>query len=339
MATRRRIYAARAIRRRAAPDALVPSWRVPVHLVRSIYAAASVARAAAPLAVLLVVAVLVGLVRTVYAATTIARTATMPTFASHFKTPFVCALYQIAASAAAAFGAQRMLRTARNAALAKKAVRIAENAVLRIFRREKAERTRLRAKSTSNAALGDTNPAFAGIDHLVDLSHRTDRAPEIPVEEKPSDKPNGRRRDNHHVEEETPFANRRRTHDGVECAYKRYHDEERCLLREKRSRDPPPRVRQERIERAPRTEIAASMPSAVAKSPDKANRHVQEEAVCKIRIAPAESQHNHEQYRLYGTLNANLTMLFHVTYYSINPQRLCAAQENQGIARDCPQNF
>ena len=58
------------------------------------------------------------------------------------------------------------------------------------------------------------------------------------------------------------------------------------------------------------------MPSAVAKSPNKANRHVQEEAVCKIRIAPAECQHNHEQHRFYDTLSANLAMLFHATYYS-----------------------
>ena len=64
------------------------------------------------------------------------------------------------------------------------------------------------------------------------------------------------------------------------------------------------------------------MPSAVAKSPDKANRHVQEEAVCKIRIAPAERQHNNEQHRLYDTLNANLTMLFHVAYYTKPPREL-----------------
>ena len=114
-----------------------------------------------------------------------------------------------------------MLRTACDAASAKKAVRIAENAVLRISWRRKAERTRLRAKSASNAAVRDADAALPGIDHLVYLSHRTDRAPKEPVEDKPSDKPDGRRRDNHHIEEETPFANRRRTHDGVECAYMR----------------------------------------------------------------------------------------------------------------------
>jgi len=85
VATRRRIYAAGAIRRRSAPNALVPAGAVPMHLVRSIYAAAPVACAAAPLAVLFVVAVLVGLVRTVDAATTIARTAAMPTFACHLE--------------------------------------------------------------------------------------------------------------------------------------------------------------------------------------------------------------------------------------------------------------
>ena len=156
----------------------------------------------------------------------------------------------------------------------------------------------------------------------VYLAHRTDRAPEIPVEDKPSDKPDGRRHDNHHIEQETPFANRRRTHDGIERAYKRDHDEERRLLQQKRRGNLPPRIRQERIERAPRTEIATSMPSAVAKSSDKANSHVQEEAVCKIRIAPTECQHNHEQHRFYNTLNANLAMLFHATYYTKPPRAL-----------------
>ena len=93
-----------------------------------------------------------------------------------------------------------MLRTACDAASAKKAVRIAENAALRISRRRKAERTRLRAKSASNAAVRDADAALPGIDHLVYLSHRTDRAPKEPVEDKPSDKPDGRRRDNHHIE-------------------------------------------------------------------------------------------------------------------------------------------
>ena len=113
VATRRRIYAARAIRRRTAPDALVPAGTVPVHLVRSIYAATPVACATAPLAVLFVVAVLVGLVRTVYTATTIARTAAMPTFASHLKTPFVCALYQKCRAATAIIEPCRTCRSCR----------------------------------------------------------------------------------------------------------------------------------------------------------------------------------------------------------------------------------
>ena len=85
---RRRIDAAGAIRRRAAPNALVSARAVPMRLVGGVDAAAPVACAAAPLAVLLVVAMLVGLVRTVDAAPAIARTAAMPTFASHFRTPF-----------------------------------------------------------------------------------------------------------------------------------------------------------------------------------------------------------------------------------------------------------
>ena len=89
MATSRRIYAASAIRRRAAPDALVPAGTVPVHLVRSIYATAPVACATTPLAVLFVVAMLVDLVGTVDAATTVARAAAMPAFACHFRVPFV----------------------------------------------------------------------------------------------------------------------------------------------------------------------------------------------------------------------------------------------------------
>ena len=108
VATRRRIYAAGAIRRRAAPDALVPAGAMPVYLVGGIYTAVPIACAAAPLAVLFVVAVLVNLVRAVDTAMTIARTATMPTFARHFRIPFGVdilpnlphlrrALYQIAA--------------------------------------------------------------------------------------------------------------------------------------------------------------------------------------------------------------------------------------------------
>ena len=84
-----------------------------MYLVRSIYAATPVACATAPLAVLFVVAVLMGLVRTVYAATTIARTAAMPTFASHFKTPFVCALYQKCRAATAIIEPCRTCRSCR----------------------------------------------------------------------------------------------------------------------------------------------------------------------------------------------------------------------------------
>ena len=101
VATRRRIYAAGAIRRRAAPDALVPARAVPMHLVRSIYAAAPVACAAAPLAVLLVVAMLVCLVRTVDAATAIARTSAMPTFACHLELLSLVIFYQISRISAA----------------------------------------------------------------------------------------------------------------------------------------------------------------------------------------------------------------------------------------------
>ena len=108
---RRRIYAAGAIRRRAAPDALVPAGAVPMYLVGGIYATVPVACAAAPLAVLFVVTVLVDLVRAVDAAVAVARTAAMPTFARHLKAPFVVdflldpqhvhrTLYQIAANTA-----------------------------------------------------------------------------------------------------------------------------------------------------------------------------------------------------------------------------------------------
>ena len=86
---RRRIYAAGAIRRRTAPNALVPAWAVPVHLVRSIYATAPIACATAPLAVLFDVAMLVCLVGTVDAATPVARAAAVPAFACHFRIPFV----------------------------------------------------------------------------------------------------------------------------------------------------------------------------------------------------------------------------------------------------------
>ena len=84
MAASRRIYAAGAVRRRAAPNALVRAWSVPVHLVGGVYAAMAVACAAAPLAVLLVVAMLVDLVGTVDTAMSVARAAAMPTFACHF---------------------------------------------------------------------------------------------------------------------------------------------------------------------------------------------------------------------------------------------------------------
>ena len=83
VAARRRIDAAGAVRRRAAPDALVSAGAMPVYLVGGVYAAAPVTRAAAPLAVLFVVAMLVDLVRTVDAAMSVARAAAMPTFARH----------------------------------------------------------------------------------------------------------------------------------------------------------------------------------------------------------------------------------------------------------------
>ena len=88
MATRRRIYAAGAIRRRATPDALVPAGAMPVYLVGRVYAAVPIACAAAPLAMLFVVTVLVDLVRTVDTAMTVACAAAMPTFARHLRTPF-----------------------------------------------------------------------------------------------------------------------------------------------------------------------------------------------------------------------------------------------------------
>ena len=83
MAVSRRIYAAGAVRRRAAPDALVRTGAVPVYLVGGVYAAMAVACTATPLAVLLVVAMLVDLVRAVYAAMAVARAAAMPTFTRH----------------------------------------------------------------------------------------------------------------------------------------------------------------------------------------------------------------------------------------------------------------
>ena len=59
MATRRGVGAARAVGRRAAPDALVAARAVPVNPIRSIRASVPVARRTAPFAVLLVVPVLV----------------------------------------------------------------------------------------------------------------------------------------------------------------------------------------------------------------------------------------------------------------------------------------
>ena len=81
----RRVDAAGAVRRRAAPDALVPARTMPVYLVRGVDAAMAVARAAAPLAVLFVVTVLVDLVRTVYAAVPVACAAAMSAFARHLQ--------------------------------------------------------------------------------------------------------------------------------------------------------------------------------------------------------------------------------------------------------------
>ena len=72
VATRRGIYASGAIRRRAAPNALVPAGAVPMYLVGGVYAAMAVACATAPLAVLFIVTVLVDLVWTVDTAMTIA---------------------------------------------------------------------------------------------------------------------------------------------------------------------------------------------------------------------------------------------------------------------------
>ena len=83
VAVSRRIDAAGAVSRRAAPNALVRAGAVPVYLVGGVYAAMAVACATAPLAVLLVVAMLVDLIWTVYAAMAVARAAAMPTFACH----------------------------------------------------------------------------------------------------------------------------------------------------------------------------------------------------------------------------------------------------------------
>ena len=65
MAARRGVGASRAVGRRAAPNALVRTWTVSVHPVRSIRAPVTVARRTAPFAVLLVVAMLVNPVRAV----------------------------------------------------------------------------------------------------------------------------------------------------------------------------------------------------------------------------------------------------------------------------------
>ena len=59
MAARGGVGAARAVGRRAAPDALVAARAVPVNPIRAIRASVPVARRTAPFAVLLVVPVLV----------------------------------------------------------------------------------------------------------------------------------------------------------------------------------------------------------------------------------------------------------------------------------------
>ena len=79
----RRVDAAGAVRRRAAPNALVRTGAVSVYLVWRVYAAMAVTCATAPLAVLFVVAMLVNLVWTVDAAMAVARAAAMPTFTRH----------------------------------------------------------------------------------------------------------------------------------------------------------------------------------------------------------------------------------------------------------------
>ena len=109
MAVSRRIYAAGAVRRRAAPDALIRAGAVTVYLVGGVYAAMAVACAATPLAVLLVVAMLVDLVRAVYAAVAVARAAAMPTFACHFRVPFVVDILSKTTSTQEAIPGQSLL--------------------------------------------------------------------------------------------------------------------------------------------------------------------------------------------------------------------------------------
>ena len=88
MAARGRVGAARAVGRRAAPDALVAARTVSVQPVWAIRAPVTVARRTAPFAVLLVVAMLVKPVRAVRAAVAVARRTAMPAFCRHVSFPF-----------------------------------------------------------------------------------------------------------------------------------------------------------------------------------------------------------------------------------------------------------
>ena len=88
MSARRGVRTARAVGRRAAPDALVASRTMPVQPVRTIRAPMSVAGRAAPFAVLLVIAMLMKPVWTVRASVPVARRTAMPAFCRHVSFPF-----------------------------------------------------------------------------------------------------------------------------------------------------------------------------------------------------------------------------------------------------------
>ena len=190
-----------------------------------------------------------------------------------------------------------MLGTAFDAAETVHAVGVAEDAVLRRARREESEGALLRAQSALHAAVGDADAAFSGSDHLVDFAHRTDRTPEIAVEDQPADEPDRGRDDDHDVKEHPDLAEGCRPQPGGQPGNHRQHHDDRRLAVQETGGNFALRIRQQGIERPAGTEVAASVPSAVPDRVEQPHCHIEEHAVGKPGIPPPQRQNDHESRR------------------------------------------
>ena len=188
-----------------------------------------------------------------------------------------------------------MFRAAFDAALAVHAVWIVEDAVPCRIGREESEGACLCAQSAFDTGCGYADASLVGVDCLVYLPHRTDRTPEIAVENQPADESDRGRDGNHDVQEHSPPPKCGRSQPDDQPREHRNHHEDRRLAFQEAGGDVSPRVWQQRVECPAWAEVAASVASSVAHRTEKAHCHVDKQAIRKIGIAPSQCQNRHEK--------------------------------------------